>query len=158
MLAGNRYFESPLQLTSKKPLSNRTDRKGPAYALLAAALVGASTPFAKLLLGHAANSPRCLALFRIGNRPFSFDFIVAQFGRCAHGSLAWLIFKENFDLRIALGMIAIIAGGVVLSWAGKPEVGIPWGPIFVAGACLAWAIDNNLTRNVSARSDTNCSC
>jgi drug/metabolite transporter (DMT)-like permease len=49
-----------------------------------------------------------------------------------------------------LGMIAIVAGGVVLSWAGQPQLGIPWGPIFVAGACLAWAIDNNLTRNVSS--------
>ena len=63
---------------------------------------------------------------------------------------AWFIFKENFDLRIALGMAAIIAGGAVLSWAGKPEVGIPWGPILITGACLAWAIDNNLTRNVSS--------
>lgn len=65
-------------------------------------------------------------------------------------TIAWFIFKENFDLRIALGMAAIIAGGVLLSWAGKPEVGIPWGPILITGACLAWAIDNNLTRNVSS--------
>jgi len=64
--------------------------------------------------------------------------------------LAWFIFKENFDRRIALGMAAIVAGGGLLSWAGKPEFGIPWGSIFIAGACLAWAIDNNLTRRVSS--------
>src|SRR5262252_8754516 len=64
--------------------------------------------------------------------------------------LAWFVFKENFDRRIALGLAAIVAGGVLLSWAGRPEVGIPWGPIFIAGACLAWAIDNNLTRKVSS--------
>jgi drug/metabolite transporter (DMT)-like permease len=37
-----------------------------------------------------------------------------------------------------------------LSWAGKPEIGLPWGVLFITGACLMWAIDNNLTRKVSA--------
>jgi len=64
--------------------------------------------------------------------------------------LAWFVFKENFDRRITLGMAAIVAGGGLLSWAGRPEIGIPWGSIFIAGACLAWAIDNNLTRRVSS--------
>jgi drug/metabolite transporter (DMT)-like permease len=64
--------------------------------------------------------------------------------------LAWFVFKENFDRRIALGMVAIVTGGILLSWAGRPEIGIPWATIFIAGACLAWAIDNNLTRRVSS--------
>ena len=64
--------------------------------------------------------------------------------------LAWFVFKENFDRRIALGMIFITLGGIVLSWAGKPEIGLPWGIFLIIGACLMWAIDNNLTRKVSA--------
>ena len=64
--------------------------------------------------------------------------------------LAWVVFKENFDRRIALGMATITAGGVLLSWEGRPEAGLPWGAFAVMGACLAWAIDNNLTRKVSA--------
>ena len=64
--------------------------------------------------------------------------------------LAWTVFRENFDRRIALGMAAIAAGGAVLSWGGTPELGVPWGPLAIAGACLCWAIDNNLTRKVSA--------
>jgi drug/metabolite transporter (DMT)-like permease len=63
--------------------------------------------------------------------------------------LAWFVFKENFDRRIALGMAAITAGGVLVSRAGSPELGVPWGPLAIAGACLCWAIDNNLTRKVS---------
>jgi drug/metabolite transporter (DMT)-like permease len=47
-------------------------------------------------------------------------------------------------------MAAIVTGGFLLSWAGRPAVGIPWGPIAIAGACLAWAIDNNLICNVSS--------
>lgn len=64
--------------------------------------------------------------------------------------LAWFVFKENFDRRIALGMACITAGGVILSWAGDPTGGVPWGVMAIAGACLAWGIDNNLTRKVSA--------
>ncbi len=64
--------------------------------------------------------------------------------------LAWTLFRENFDSRIAFGMLAIVADGAVLSWAGTPEMGVPWGPLAIAGACFAWAIDNNLTRKVSA--------
>ena len=64
--------------------------------------------------------------------------------------LAWFVFKENFDRRIALGMTAITAGGILLSWSGRPELGVPWGALAIAGACFAWAVDNNLTRKVSA--------
>jgi drug/metabolite transporter (DMT)-like permease len=64
--------------------------------------------------------------------------------------LAWFVFKENFDTRIALGMALIVLGGLCLSWMGRTQTGIPWGFLSIAGACLAWAIDNNLTRKVSA--------
>lgn len=64
--------------------------------------------------------------------------------------LAWSIFRENFDARIAWGMGAIVVGGIVLSWSGTPELGVPWGALAVGGACLAWAMDNNLTRKVAA--------
>jgi drug/metabolite transporter (DMT)-like permease len=64
--------------------------------------------------------------------------------------LAWFVFKENFDQRIMLGMAAILLGGVLLSWQSRPELGVPWGAIGIVGACFGWAIDNNLTRKVSA--------
>src|SRR5260221_5112128 len=64
--------------------------------------------------------------------------------------LAWFVFKENFDRRIFTGMAAILAGGVLLSWQSLPELGVPWGALGIVGAWLCWAIDNNLTRQVSA--------
>jgi drug/metabolite transporter (DMT)-like permease len=63
--------------------------------------------------------------------------------------LAWFVFKENFDRRIALGMALIVAGGVVLSIGSTVQAGGIVGPLAIAGACLAWSIDNNLTRKVS---------
>ena len=63
--------------------------------------------------------------------------------------LAWFVFWENFDRRIALGMAAIVSGGLVLTWGGPLSLSAVLGPVMIAGACLAWAVDNNLTRKVS---------
>jgi drug/metabolite transporter (DMT)-like permease len=66
-------------------------------------------------------------------------------------ALAWIVFKENVDHRLLLGMLAIVAGGAVLAWSGSADVEAGWiGPVSVAFACLCWAIDNNFTRKVSA--------
>jgi drug/metabolite transporter (DMT)-like permease len=65
--------------------------------------------------------------------------------------IAWAVFKENADRRIVLGMLAIVAGGVVLGWqTGANAQSSAIGPVLVSLACLCWAIDNNLTRKVSA--------
>jgi drug/metabolite transporter (DMT)-like permease len=63
--------------------------------------------------------------------------------------LAWVVFRENVDRRVFLGMLAIVAGAVLLSWQRQSVHTIPWGALAVAGACLCWAIDNNLTRPVA---------
>lgn len=62
--------------------------------------------------------------------------------------IAWLVFKENADRQIVLGMVAIVVGGVLLSWE-PGGAAFSTGALFILGACLCWAIDNNLTRKVS---------
>ena len=169
------------------------------FALLAAALFGASTPFAKLLVGEL--SPTLLAgLMYLGSgvglglarcardrgwtpsglRPGEWPWLLGAilFGGVlgpvallvgltrtsgATASLllnleavltaliAWVVFRENAGRRVVLGMLAIVGGGVVLSWPGGAAGGGSWqGPLAIAVACLCWAIDNNLTRQVSA--------
>lgn len=63
--------------------------------------------------------------------------------------LAWFVFRENVDRRIALGMAAIVAGALVLSWSGDAGFAGLAPTLAVLGACLAWGIDNNLTRKLS---------
>ncbi len=174
---------------------------GVIYAALAAVLFGASTPFAKLLLGTTepvllaallylgsgislsiwllltkkfgaktkeANLKKTdlpwlggailaggiiapiLLLFGLNLTTASTASLLLNLEGVLTAVLAWFVFKENFDRRIAFGMLFITIGGVVLSWAGKPEIGLPWGILLIVGACLMWAIDNNLTRKVSA--------
>ena len=183
-----------------KPGLRPTLLTGVTFAFGAAVLFGASTPFAKILLGKTApvllagllylgsgvglliwrwlsrrlrsrheaglklNDLPWLAgailsggilgpvLLLVGLRytPASSASLLLNLEGVLTAVLAWFVFKENFDRRIAFGMAAITIGGLLLSWSGRPEVGVPWGAVAIAGACFAWAIDNNLTRKVSA--------
>jgi drug/metabolite transporter (DMT)-like permease len=63
--------------------------------------------------------------------------------------IAWFVFRENFDRRIAFGMALIVAGAAVLAWHGEASVAGLFGPLAIVGACVAWGLDNNLTRKVS---------
>jgi drug/metabolite transporter (DMT)-like permease len=47
-------------------------------------------------------------------------------------------------------MVLIVAGGAMLAWSDQRVSASGIGPLALAGACLAWAVDNNLTRKVSA--------
>ena len=173
---------------------------GIAYSLLGAALFGASTPIAKLLVGEIgpvmlagllyAGSGVGLALWlavrgslwRAAERPrFSPGDYKWLAGAVVSGGvigpgllmlalaassassvslllnlesvftalLAWFVFRENFDRRLILGMSLIVCGGVILGWQ-PGEIATSWPALAVAGACLCWALDNNLTRKISA--------
>jgi drug/metabolite transporter (DMT)-like permease len=90
-----------------------------------------------------------LLMFGLAGMPASGASLLLNAEGVFTSLLAWFVFKENFDRRIALGMLAIVAGAVVLSWPDQAEFGTPWPALAVLGACLAWGIDNNLTRKVS---------
>lgn len=72
--------------------------------------------------------------------------------------LAWFIFKEHFDRRIFIGMICIVLGSLLLSWPKELNAAFPWGALAIAGACLCWGIDNNLTRKISANDALQIAC
>jgi drug/metabolite transporter (DMT)-like permease len=62
-------------------------------------------------------------------------------------AIAWVVFRENVDRKLLLG--AVLARAVALSWQGQ-GVRVDEGGLLIAAACLAWGIDNNLTRKLSA--------
>jgi drug/metabolite transporter (DMT)-like permease len=59
------------------------------------------------------------------------------------------VFRENVDRRLLVGAAAILTGAVLLSWQSGPG-GFGLGAIAIAEACVAWGLDNNLTRKLSA--------
>lgn len=90
-----------------------------------------------------------LLMLGLARTPASSASLLLNLEAVFTATFAWVVFRENVDRRIALGMLAIIAGGVALSWEGRAELGGVIGPLAVAGACFCWAIDNNLTQKVS---------
>lgn len=72
--------------------------------------------------------------------------------------LAWWVFQENVDRRIALGMLAIVAGATVLSVPSGANLGSPWPALAILGACFAWGLDNNLTRKLALHDATWLAC
>lgn len=64
-------------------------------------------------------------------------------------AIAWLVYRENVDRRLLVGAAAILTGAVLLTWNGG-GVRIDLGGALIVLACLAWGIDNNLTRRISA--------
>jgi drug/metabolite transporter (DMT)-like permease len=174
-------------------------RRAIVYALLSAALFGASTPLAKTLVGDVMplmlagllylgsglglaaglgvrrltgatrGNPLAAGDWRWLGTAILFGGILApallMYGLLlTDGStaslllnleavftalLAWIVFRENTDHRIVLGMAAIVAGGAVLSWQHAPHAGGVLGTLLIAAACFCWALDNNLTRRVS---------
>lgn len=63
--------------------------------------------------------------------------------------IAWVVFRENVDRRLLFGAAAILCGAVLLSWTGH-ALAANSGSLLIVAACLAWGIDNNLTRKLSS--------
>ncbi|HTW38516.1 MAG TPA: EamA family transporter [Steroidobacteraceae bacterium] len=98
---------------------------------LAVVLGGAAAPWL-LMLGLARTSAASAALLQ-------------NLEGLATMAIAWLVFRENVDRRILAGALAILVGAALLSVArGATQAGS--GALLIAGACLAWGADNNLTR------------
>jgi len=66
--------------------------------------------------------------------------------------LAVLFFGEHLGVSAAAGALLVVLGAVALSFSpGTAIHGDVWGVLAVAGACLAWALDSNLTQRLSLR-------
>jgi drug/metabolite transporter (DMT)-like permease len=168
-------------------------------ALTAAALFGASTPFAKLLLGELSpfvlagllylGSGVGLALLRLargrgeragearlaaGDRGWLAGAIVSGgvvapvlllWGLSGSGAaetslllnfegvmtalVAGLLFREAVGARVWLGLLIMLAGGLLLAYDPKAALAFSPQSLAIVGACAAWALDNNLTRKVA---------
>lgn len=59
---------------------------------------------------------------------------------------AWMLFRESIGHRVALGLTAMVAGGVCLVLGGPHGPGFGWGAIAIVLATLGWALDSTLSR------------
>lgn len=90
-----------------------------------------------------------LLMFGLSGMPASDASLLLNAEGVFTALLAWFVFKENFDRRIALGMVAIVAGALILSWPKQLHFTALWPSLALLAACFAWGLDNNFTRKVS---------
>lgn len=95
-----------------------------------------------------------LMLYGLINMPASGASLLLNAEGVFTALLAWVVFGENVDRRIALGMVAIVGGAVVLSWPRETHFGSLWPSLAVLGACLGWGLDNNVTRKIALNDAT----
>ncbi|MBF4461233.1 MULTISPECIES: DMT family transporter [unclassified Rathayibacter] len=139
MLAGLLYCGSGLGLTILRLI-----RRAPRVHLASGDLL----PLAGAIAVGGVAGPVVLML-GLATMPASGASLLLNAEGLLTATLAWFVFRESFDRRIALGMVAIVAGAVVLSIPSGANLGSPWPSLTILGACLCWALDNNLTRKVS---------
>lgn len=89
-----------------------------------------------------------LLMLGLVSTPASSAALLLNLEGLATMAIAWMVFRENVDRRLLIGALSILAGVLLLSWRGGNE-GYGWGALAIAVACLAWGIDNNLTRKIS---------
>ena len=90
-----------------------------------------------------------LLMFGLGRTPAASASLLLNLESLATMGIAWLAFRENVDRRLLLGALAIILGAMVLSWEGQ-SFSLDAGAALIAGACICWGVDNNLTRKLSS--------
>lgn len=141
MLAGLLYLGAGLGLAilrlSRRVASSeaRLGRKDAPWLALAIGMGGVAAP-AMLMFGLTLTAASSAAL-------------LLNIEGLATMAIAWLVYRENVDRRLLVGAFAILAGAVLLSWNGRGLAFDP-GALLVVGACMAWGLDNNFTRKISA--------
>lgn len=63
--------------------------------------------------------------------------------------IAWFLFREGVNRRVAAGFALILLGGLALSWTFGAGVRLSTSALLVVGACACWGLDNNFTRKVA---------
>lgn len=64
-------------------------------------------------------------------------------------TIAWFVFREHRSARTVAGMALIVAAAVILGDASGGDSRVGVGALLISAACLAWALDNNLTRKIA---------
>lgn len=140
VLAGLLYLGAGLGLAVYRGLRRATDKEAP---------IGApDLPWLALAIGAGGVIAPLLLMLGLTATTASSAALLLNLEGVATMVIAWVVYKENVDRRLLVGAFAILAGAFLLSWTGN-GIEIDGGALLIAGACLAWGLDNNFTRRIS---------
>ncbi len=90
-------------------------------------------------------------LFSLKNTPAATASLLLNFEGVATTLIAFLAFKESISRRAWWAIALITIASIVLSINLNAEWGFSLGALGIIAACVLWGVDNNFTRNISAK-------
>lgn len=142
MLAGLLYLGAGAGLLAagafRRPDAEAPLRRSDLPILASVIVAGGIVGPVLLVIGLARLSGAAAALLLNLEAPFTVGLAVVMLG-------------ERLSRRELLGVVAVILGAAALTWAPGAVVLDSVGVACVAGACAAWALDNNLSQRLAIR-------
>jgi drug/metabolite transporter (DMT)-like permease len=147
LLAGLLYLGSGLGLLIIKIFQSITRRTADAEAGLKGKDFGWLT--GAILAGGVA-APIIL-LISLERTPASTASLLLNFEVVATTLIAVLAFREAVGKKVVLAISLITLASILLSVDTNSSWGFSLGALGILAACLLWGMDNNFTRNISAK-------
>jgi drug/metabolite transporter (DMT)-like permease len=116
-----------------------------------APLRGRDLPLVAGVIGFGGVAGPLLLLWGLGRSSAAVSSLLLNLETVFTTAIAVLLFGEWIGRRGLWALAVIVAGCVLMTLDHGGATRDGRGPLAVAGACLAWAIDNNLTQRLSLR-------
>lgn len=87
-----------------------------------------------------------LLLFGLSSAPAASVSLWLNLETPATALFGWLFFKEHLDRRVVIAVVMVTAASALL--AGASGVALVPAALLVAGACMCWGLDNNLSSSI----------
>ncbi|HVI91988.1 MAG TPA: DMT family transporter [Dongiaceae bacterium] len=154
LLAAMLYLASGCGLTLLRLAMRWRDGWQRSTAPREAPLQAADLPWLLAVIASGGVAAPVLLMFGLKVTPASNAALLLNLEGVFTLVLAWVVFRENVDRRLMVGAVALIAGACLLALPAGGNLAFGQASLagvgLIAGACLCWAIDNNLTRKLSA--------
>jgi len=90
-------------------------------------------------------------LFSLRDTPAATASLLLNFEGVATAVIAAVVFREAIGRRAAWAILCVTLASILLSWNTGNQWGFSLGALGILAACVLWGIENNLTRNISAK-------
>jgi len=92
-----------------------------------------------------------ILMFGLRSTPAATASLLLNFEGVATTIIAAMVFREGVSRHTWGAIAAITLASILLSLNPGSEWGFSLGAVGILGACVLWGMDNNLTRNISAK-------
>jgi drug/metabolite transporter (DMT)-like permease len=116
-----------------------------------AALAGKDVPWLIGAVVFGGILAPIISMLSLRSTPASTASLLLNFEGVATTLIALLVFKENIGKRVGAALALITLSSILLSWDFSNRWGVSAGALGIILACVCWGLDNNFTRNISAK-------